>query len=198
MDPLTLILITALVIVTIFLIVHPLWQRTQSNSVTEVDPLNQELANAEVRYQVALASVKELIFDHEMGKIDEADYQPLLAKAKLDAAKIRQRIDSLQQEIPLDATIDAEIEQQVAEVRHTPLEPDGLLLAEIDAEINQLQTEIKAEVKRMTQQKNTQAISDHKSRCPECGYTTQPDDQFCAQCGTSLITPIRSEAVGSP
>ena len=110
------------------------------------------------------------MFDHEMGKVTQEDYDQLLTKSKLEAAQIRRRIDQMSQdEIDLDPNIDAEIEKLVTQLKTSPANGNQALLKEIDKEI-----EILKHARHDT------------LTCPNCGNIAQADDAFCSSCGQSL------------
>jgi DNA-directed RNA polymerase subunit RPC12/RpoP len=214
MDIALLIAMLLLVGVALLLVLYPLWQQSHSETVLPATDLGQQtLAEVESQYQAALAALKDLAFDYEMGKVSGEDYETLMAKNKLAAAKIRQRIDTLSQDAEdgrLDHSLDAEIEQLVADLRREQAPADEALLAEVEAEIERLKNSQKSP-KAATPLtchhcgKPLQAGDAFCSRCgqpvvhaevepepeapacPECGYAIQPGDAFCAKCGAALL-----------
>ncbi len=90
MDATTTIIILILIGVALLLILYPLWRQTR---VRAVGPEGRTLAEYETRYQASLAAIKDLMFDYEMGKVDEQDYKVLLANLKAEAAQLRRQID---------------------------------------------------------------------------------------------------------
>ncbi|MCB0177995.1 MAG: zinc ribbon domain-containing protein [Anaerolineae bacterium] len=208
MDVLTIILIVLLVGVTIGLVGAPLWQPAASAATTaDVERPGQSLEELEAQYRATLAAIKDLNFDYEMGKVSTEDYQPLLAKSKLEAARIRQAIDHLSNaEIAEQAqALDAEIETLVAQLRQGP-EPDEALVHDVDAEIEALKTlparlpategsvcphcgaALRADDKFCSScgQAVPEPAADLADHCPHCGYTYESGDAFCAHCGTPL------------
>ena len=97
MDHLSLILILALGVGVLLLIAYPLWQQTRPEAIFRANRSGQTLAEYQARYQAALDSIRDLMFDYEMGKVSTEDYELLLHKTKLEAAQIRQQIDRLSQ-----------------------------------------------------------------------------------------------------
>lgn len=208
MDVLTIILIVLLVGVTIGLVGAPLWQPASTDAPTEaVERPGQTLEELEAQYRATLAAIKDLNFDHEMGKVSTEDYQPLLAKSKLEAARIRQVIDQLSSaEIAEQAqTLEAEIETLVAQLRQGP-EPNEALLREVEAEIEALKSlppglpttegracphcgaDLRADDKFCSScgQAVPEPAADLADHCSHCGYAYEPGDAFCAHCGTPL------------
>ena len=208
MDALSLILSLALGIVVLAVILYPLWQQTRPEAIFRVDRSGQTLEEYQARYQAILAAIKDLMFDYEMGKVSAEDYEPLLARSKLEAAEIRHHIDRLSQGsvTDIDPIVEAEIEAMVARLKETRLDGNEPLLGEVEAEIESLKRiTIDGQAGRLTcpncgkayqigdafctgcgrslPELAAEAAADV---CPECGQPVEPDDAFCAKCGTPL------------
>jgi hypothetical protein len=164
MDALTLFITLILVGGAFTLVLYPLWQRP-TRPTTEIDRPGQSLAEVEARYQAALAAIRDLMFDYEMGKIAAEDYLPLLQKAKLHAAQLRQQLNQSGDEVSFNPATDAEIEAAVAALKNNQTHTAPSLQSQVESEI---------------------AVLTQKNRCPQCGYTAQPGDSFCAKCGLVL------------
>jgi len=161
MDALTLILTGG----ALALVLYPLWQR-QTRPTVSVDYPGQSLAELGARYQAALAAIRDLMFDYDMGKIAAEDYPPLLHKAKLRAAHLRQQLDQSSGGTHLPPPgADTQIEAAVAALKNSQTQTDPGLQAQVAAEITALK---------------------QNRLCPQCGYMTQPGDVFCAKCGSGL------------
>jgi hypothetical protein len=128
MDALTLMVSLALVGGVTAFVLHPLWRHSRTN---DTDAATR--AEYQARYQAALAGIKELMFDYEMGKIAAEDYEALLARAKQEAAHIRRQLDH-----PPD--VEANIEAMVADLRQSGLTGNKILLRQVDAEIERLKS----------------------------------------------------------
>lgn len=209
MDVLTIVGGVFLVGAALALILYPLRQRP-GLLPDVIDPTDQPLNDAETRYQAALDSIKELMFDYELGRVDAIDYESLLAKTKLEAAQIRRRIDHLTQQITLDPALDAEIEGQVTQLKNNLPTKNKALAAEVEAEIERLKQIGGPQSAPLTCQDCGrqlpaeaafcsgcgQAVSqppvasaEPVTQCPSCGYAIQADDAFCAHCGLALSQP---------
>jgi hypothetical protein len=208
MDILTLIISLALGGGALALIFYPLWQQTRPEAIFRVDRSGQTLEEYQARYQAALAAIKDLMFDHEMGKVSTEDYEELLAQAKVEAAEIRQQIDRLsqrQEAVESDPVLEAEIETLLAQTK-TGLLSNGNegLLREIEAEVEALKhitlpgdDAVEAACPRC---ETAYVVGDAfctgcgyalaelatGPTCPECQLPVEPDDAFCARCGTAL------------
>lgn len=214
MDILTLTLSILLAGLALGIILYPLWQQYHAEAILLADPAEQTLENYEARYQAAISAIKVLMFDYEMGKVSEADYQTLLSKTKLEAAQIRRQIDHLSQEqlsvTDIDAALDAEIENLVAQLRNDRRNGNESLLQEVNAEIELLKNTPSQKslacpncAKRVRPedafcsgcgQSLDGLKSANESACPECGAEIQPEDAFCAQCGAALNAVAVQEA----
>jgi ribosomal protein S27AE len=164
--------ITGLVGIALILVAYPLWRQTRPDTLFRVNQAGQTLEEYEARYQATLAAIKDLMFDYEMGKVGEEDYELLLKNARLEAAAIRKEIDRLtSSSLSPTTTRDAEIETQVARTRHEPAN-DPALLQKVDAEIELL--------------KNVHLDQEAGDVCPKCGQAYHPGDTYCSLCGYRL------------
>lgn len=207
MDHLPLILSLALVAGALALIAYPLWRQTRPEAMFQVNRSGQTLAEYQARYQASLDSIKDLMFDYEMGKVSTEDYELLLPKIKLEAAQIRQQIDRLSQDqlLLIDPALDAEIERLVRQVRTAEPNGSATLLPEIEAEIEALK-HISIDLERGGPACPTcakpyrpgdafctgcgQALPQLEAGCPACGAPYQPGDAFCAKCGAPLTEDV--------
>jgi hypothetical protein len=171
MEILTLIVSVALAGGALLLIVAPL--RRQSSAALPTSASGQTHAELEVRYQAALVSIKDLMFDFEMGKMSRQDYDNLLAKSKLEAAKIRKELDRLESGSHISATLDAEIEALVAQTRGKLQRVNGnaALLQDVDNRIQRLKAA---------------GCNGHVTTCPTCNARVKFSDAYCASCGHTL------------
>jgi hypothetical protein len=176
MDILTLTMSLVLVAAALGLILYPLWQQSRPQALFQPDSSGQTLEEYQARYQAALAAIKDLMFDYEMGKVSLEDHERLLAKAKLEAAEIRRQIDRFSHSTSahIEASLDVEIEKLIAQLRFNKFSGNETLLPEVDAEI---------ELLKMIRL-DPAGVDD--CVCPRCGKVCLPGDAFCAACGQSL------------
>jgi predicted RNA-binding Zn-ribbon protein involved in translation (DUF1610 family) len=210
MDALTLFISLILTGGVLALILYPLWRRTRPEAIFHLDRSGQTLEEYAARYQAALAAIRDLMFDYEMGKVSAEDYQTLLPKAKLEAAKIRRQIDRLNDnaESDLDPATEAKIESLIAELRNSNLDRNEALLREVEAEIQSLKNiQLDAETGQPTCPNcgktfvvgdafcsgcghSLAGVKTEQNVCPNCGHAFQPDDAFCVKCGVALDTKM--------
>jgi len=207
MDILAIILSLVLVGGTLALVLYPLWRQPQTRITRDASGRTAE--ELEARYQASLAAIRDLMFDHEMGKVTQADYDTLLTKSKLEAAQIRRQIDQMtQHDIDLDPNIDAEIEKLVAQLKESPVNGNKALLKEVDKEIEILKH---AQHDTLTCPncgsiaqvgdafcsscgQSLENVNVNEDTCPECGASIEPDDAFCAKCGTQLNSKLTTRS----
>ena len=200
MDTLAIFLSLVLVGGTLALILYPLWRQPQTRMNRDASGRTAE--ELEARYQASLAAIRDLMFDYEMGKVTQADYDSLLTKSKLEAAQIRRQIDQMSQQTDadLDPAIDTEIEKLVAQLKSSPVNGNEPLLKEVDKEIEILKhaqhdTLTCPNCGNIAQAgdafcsscgQSLENVKADENTCPQCGTSIQPDDAFCAKCGTEL------------
>lgn len=179
MDTLTFISILGLVAAALLLILYPLWQQTRGQTAEQITRSGQTLEEAQTRYGALLAAIRDLMFDHEMGKVATEDYEILLTRTKLEAATIRGQIDQLANtSAPEPNTkLEAEVETLIARLRDDDQVRENALLSEINAELELL--------KNVQPDRRLQT----GSTCATCGYSLQPDDAFCSRCGQAVPPP---------
>lgn len=176
MDVLTILTSLMLVLGAFALVLYPLWQQSRPDIIFKVEGSGQTGEEYQARYQAALAAIKDLMFDYEMGKVSEDDYEKLLAKAKLEAAAIRHQLDRFNHSTTTDiaATLEVEVEKLVAQLRSNKCNGHEILLPTVNAEIELLKTV------------SYHAPNSEEFLCPQCSQPVFLDDAFCAACGHAL------------
>jgi len=178
MDILTLTLSLLLIIAMLVLILHPLWQATQTNQAAPTRRVEQIVTDYQVRYEAVLANIRQLMFDYESGKIAPEDYEMLLHQTKVEAAKIRQQIDYYNEGVPAanEFALDTKVELMVKQLKGQPHEANEPLWREVDAEIARLQKQPVPPMNALP-------------KCPHCGQGHQLGDAFCSRCGQAIAAP---------
>lgn len=208
MEFLTILTIAALGIGALALILFPMWQQTRPAAfIPASGSPGQTIEEIEARYNAALAAIKDLMFDHEMGKISTEDYESILTRSKLEAAQLRHQLDRLAEnpELSIDPALDAKIESLIRQARSTEAPTNGnqVMLNQINTTIKRLRTGRNGTAttcpichapfqsgdafcsscgNTLTGIENTTDLP----ACPHCRKVAQPEDAFCTECGTSL------------
>jgi rubrerythrin len=127
-------------------------------------PTNSAL---EERRDTLLLTLKELEFDHSMGKIDESDYARLRAATTTEAATVLSQLEEAHARVGVTGSTGAYRSANEAALRD----------AEIEAEV----LVARARRKREKSVKSPQASA---WLCAQCGRAMNEEDRFCATCGT--------------
>lgn len=121
------------------------------------DPLVELTARRDSVYQ----AIRELRFDHQVGKVSEADYKIFDAQLKGQAVTVLKEIDGLKK-AEADPSLDAQLEAEIAALRTNGQAPGSAPAVDSDpvAPVN---------------------------FCPKCGVKVKPGDRFCGTCGMALV-----------
>lgn len=153
----------AMVVLAVPFVIKPLLKSKQ-NDQPDLD--NEELDIPRDRYSELLLAIRDLEFDHQIGKITEEDYSGLRETYLAQAAI------ALEAQEKHDAELDAQLEQAI-----------------------QLRREKKSASRMCVQCGMTLEPTDRFCRacgkaveatCPKCGRKLQPHDLFCNSCGASI------------
>lgn len=157
MDILITVIGAVLALVVLVFVLHPLWRAEEllADAEDEEDVTLEELyARRDSLYQ----AIKELEFDHQVGRVTEEDYRHFLARLKGEAADVLRQIDEVQSQ---QHTIVQYLEARVAELR---------------------QQQLHIPVATRADGEDTAGAR----YCTQCGTPARVGDRFCSQCGTPL------------
>ncbi len=131
------------------------------------------IENLVTQRDATYAAIKDLEFDHTIGKLSDADYKGLRAKYETKAVAILQELDGLKKAQPRrarSADTAESIEEQVQRLRHSSHCPKcGASLDANDVFCAKCGTALRG------------------IRCPTCGTRAALGDKFCARCGTVIV-----------
>jgi hypothetical protein len=166
----TLILALLVSLAALFYVIGPLVAKQPPLLQVEDDRMADLLA----RKDSALRAIKELEFDHQVGKIDAADYQRLNDRLRRQAITLLQQLEQI---TPLSAALDEQLEAEIAQRRQakpatTPVKPVSVPVMQPVA---------------------TAAGATHF--CTQCGARLNTGFKFCANCGAPV--PVAAEAAVS-
>jgi len=115
--------------------------------------LDEELRQIEelvARKSVLLQSLRDIEFDHETGKLSEADYERLRKKHERQALQVMRRLDELRGDVDLDDEIDSALEERLRQ---------------------------RAEAGTADSQPTPSADREAAIECPECGHRLADDGE---------------------
>jgi hypothetical protein len=120
----------------------------------------------EHRKDLALAALKEIEFDREMGKLDDADYDHMKATYTAEALEAIRAADAAEAPVPLEPAL---AKRQV---------PAGVAAGAgaVDATADDDPAEALISAKR-------QAARSGRKFCSECGAELEGAGKFCVECG---------------
>jgi hypothetical protein len=147
-------------------------------TATAIETLDELLAQRDAAFQ----ALRDLHFDHQVGKVTDEDMVAFEANLKAAAADALRRLDEW--ETATDQDLDLEMELAIA-ARRSALETPGRLCpacgkpAAADdafcASCGQPLTAVPAI-----------PTAEPACTCPRCGRAYEPGDRFCGGCGQSL------------
>lgn len=154
---------------------------------------NDRLADLLVRKDILLRAIKDLEFDHEMGKVALEDYTRFSARLRRQALGIMQQIDKI---APESAALDAQLEAEIAALRKLRDEPGGesttlgaatpISGLSANGEHRQPSTTPAQPTPQETPSGDATALR----FCTECGKPVGSGYKFCAECGAPIVQKV--------
>lgn len=142
-------------------------------------PRLTELQALQVQKEAVLAEIISLDFDHDTGKLPDAEYEGKRSQLMAEATAILKQLDALGGETSLDERViepqavvpkrdvGEDIEKAIAGLRAKPVE-----VAPVAAE-----------------KRPVDGTNGKTNFCPQCGQPTDRADKFCTSCGHKLLKP---------
>lgn len=130
------------------------------DALPEADPLVDLYAQRDSIYQ----AIRELRFDHQVGKVSDTDYKAFDGNLRANAAAVLKQIDVLKK-AESDSALDASLEGEIAALR---------------------QVNGSGPVRPVPQPALAPAGTAVLNFCPQCGQRLQAADRFCGKCGAAL------------
>lgn len=161
MDIGTIFILLALLILVALYLAQPYLER-RATLVTETE---QELSALLAERDNAIAALKELEFDHELGKVPEEDYPAQRDALMKRGAEALRKLDTYHAESAAPATPETRADEEVDLAMDAPAEDD-------------LESLIAA---RRSQRKGRSS-----GFCPNCGKPVLSSDKFCTNCGEKV------------
>ncbi|MCB0063736.1 MAG: zinc-ribbon domain-containing protein [Caldilineaceae bacterium] len=149
---------------------------------------DDRLADLLARKDRALRSIKELEFDHQVGKIDDENYQRLNYRLSQQAIALIKQVEKI---TPATAELDEALEAEIAKLRRVQATSRA---TDLSATIATGEAVRSGAATAATNGKRAQPATQTAppSRfCTACGTKLEPSYKFCAGCGA----PVAQTAV---
>jgi len=153
-------------------VLWPLLSRTVPDVPVEDDRLTDLIS----RKDGLLVAIKDLEFDHQVGKLSEEDFQRFNARLRQQAIGYLQQIDKL---APQSAQLDDALEAEIARLRQTrPKTPA------VNGKVAAPHAAVVAATAGQPLPAGEAAPASARF-CTNCGQPLAPAHKFCAHCGTA-------------
>ncbi len=130
---------------------------------------NTVVDNLGAQRDATYTAIKDLEFDHAMGKLSDGDYQSMRAKYEAKAVAILQELDNQTEHRAARPGGDEMIEREVQQLRRSTRCPKcSAPVTANDVFCGKCGTALRG------------------PRCPNCGRRMTVGDKFCAGCGSAL------------
>lgn len=157
----------ALLLVVVFIVAQPLLDRAGA-AERAPGPLDALLAE----HERVLLALRDLDFDHAMGKTLADDYVAQREQLLAQGRAVLQQLDSLAPGQASGVDLDDQIEQAIARRRRRGVSAVTRGAAEADSAVG-------------SGQRRTAAPPTGRF-CSQCGRPARPEDKFCGACGAAL------------
>ncbi len=154
-------------LLAIAFVVWPLWRAPQMALVDEDSTLSDLIQ----RKDVALASIREIEFDHQTGKLNADDFQRINNRLRQQAIVFLRQIEK---SAPATSGLEAELEAAIRGQR---------VVADRGSSMPQVVTPIAPVAVNGT---TSIVMNTATNFCPQCGTRVAANANFCANCGAGL------------
>jgi hypothetical protein len=152
---------------------------------------NQTRASLEREKNLLLRSIKELEFDHAMGKVGEADFEEMLARLRSRAVRLLQQLDST--ESGYRALIERELAKRLGRAGgSTKVEPYQSVEPDVEPpsvgrDFSRADVEPLSVGRDFSRADNPSRAATPSAACPSCDTVNDDDARFCKSCGSKLL-----------
>jgi hypothetical protein len=179
MDIGSIFLLLALVILVVFFIAQPFFNR-QRVAARPAGNAKQQTSLLRAERAHVIQALQELDFDYSLGKVPEEDYPAQRNALLLHGAKVLQQLDALQPQPPAREAGD-QLEESLAARRK------ALSQASAETSTREPNVDLEALIAARRRARNGSAPREKSiGFCPQCGKSIQKSDRFCPKCGTEL------------
>jgi len=163
------ILSVLLAVAALFIVAYPILAKARAVAParsSSQETLNELLARRDAAFQ----ALRDLTFDHQVGKVSDEDFVVFEANLKQTAADALRALDEWEAKVDQDLALETEVGAGTASPEFncpncgSPVAPGDKFCATCGASLA-------------------------PRTCPHCGRPYQPGDRFCAGCGQPLPAP---------
>jgi hypothetical protein len=196
MNPIVFVILAAALIgVAFYLVALPMIHSHRRSGPSEAASSEQEqLAELLAQRAAAFQAIRELSFDHRLGKITDEDFTAFEAGLKHNAAESLRALDRWEAEADaeLDGWIDRQVSARRAVLASEPLvELHGQTCRQCGkraGESDKFCGSCGAALDQAPIPQAKHAVVE--LACPNCDAPHLPDDRYCAKCGQSLVVEV--------
>ncbi|MEZ4616656.1 MAG: zinc ribbon domain-containing protein [Caldilineaceae bacterium] len=171
----TLLLALLLALAVLGFVLWPLFRST----VPLINDEDERFTELLARKDRSLRTLKELEFDHQVGKISDEDYQRLQERLSRQAIVLIQQVEKI---TPATTAMEAALEAEIVKLRRVqPKIPAVNGATSPEHAVNGEQSNGVAEPR-----KNEQSVH----FCTECGTRVESTFKFCANCGAPVAKVV--------
>lgn len=148
-------------------VLEPVWRATFPPTEEETGEYMDVLADLYARRDALYASIKELEFDHRVGKIGAEDYERFSARLKQEAADVLRQIEEVKAaQRSVRERLEAQVRAMMGPTRAPKPAPAGTATAGPAA-----------------------TVAGEPRYCTQCGHPLVSGARFCSQCGAPVRRP---------
>lgn len=191
------IIITVLALVGAAWVALPLRRRNDEGTLPEEANGNRQAELLRKKEQ-AYAELKELEFDHKVGKLSDGDFEQLTRKQRAVAVAILQQLEAFEEPDDLDRYIDAEVARRLSERNALRAASDEPSRSGAPTE-TQAETQETASVPASVSPRHDSSSHDagaavesepasgvRAAVCGSCGGALRAGARFCSHCGAAV------------
>ncbi|HRW03969.1 MAG TPA: zinc-ribbon domain-containing protein [Caldilineaceae bacterium] len=149
---------------------------------------DSRLTDLLARKDAALRAIKDLEFDHQVGKIADEDYQRLRERLNRQAIVLLQQLERF---APESATLDAQLEAEIAALRQVQAtnRAESSSVGSTAVNTAALSPSSPAPADGADPAASAAVAAGTVRFCTECGVRIDPSFKFCANCGSPIARP---------
>ena len=166
----------------LLIVAYPIVARPRSAPAV-VSTAQEELDELLARRDAAFQALRDLSFDHQVGKVTDDDFTVFEANLKEVAAETLRALDRWEAGASID--LDMVLEQSIAARQAALLR--GSRSCSSCGRVAASDDKFCAACGTPLPEPATEAAPASQGTCPKCGHSYTSGDRFCSICGTSLV-----------